>query len=297
MRQRESVSYAEIGSDDELINDSDEDGDYELTPRKKPKKAKPLPKQKIFPFLSLPRELRDMIYGYCLTDPIGAVYIEERTIRYRRAAVRVPKGPQVFINNYSCGAVDYLLPQWPQIETYPMGRPQPEPHAATLTPALLTVCKQILNEALPLLYTQPMFFEDTCALHGFLSGLRRETRGLLLDITVLSDYSYRSLKSNFDIASLTLLAEGGSNLKALRFHDPCYSYRHRDDIPKRAARKFYRRAFRLLDVLQRERGVDEAVRVMRIFGNQYDSSRDYQPDEADEFGKELRRLMLKHLRT
>lgn len=277
-RQREAISYTEIDSDDELINSSSDDEDYGefgIVLWKKPKKTRPLPKHKRFPILSLPRELRDMIYHYCLTDPIGAVYIEERTIRYRRAAVRVCKGPQDFLNNYGyeLSHFENEIPKWPTIETYPCDRPQPEPHSATITPALLSVCKQISAEATPFLYSQSLVFQDTCALHGFLSGLTRETRGLLQRITVLGDYHYRSLKQNFDVASLTLLAEGGTNLKSLMFHDPCYRYRLEKDMGKRAARKFYRRAFRWMDAMVRERGLTEATKVPRLFGSECETDR------------------------
>ncbi|OJD34672.1 glucan synthase protein [Diplodia corticola] len=69
--RRTPVSYADPeNSDDSAFYETDEDGEG-VTARKaqRPKPSRPLPKHKIFPFLSLPRELRDLIYDYALGCP------------------------------------------------------------------------------------------------------------------------------------------------------------------------------------------------------------------------------------
>ncbi|KAF4536061.1 Formylmethionine deformylase-like protein [Lasiodiplodia theobromae] len=305
MRKRAAKSYAEIDSDDELINESDSgsDSEYDTAPRKKPKKAKktkPLPKHLIFPFLRLPRELRDIIYTYALTDPIGGVYVEERTHRYRRGPARIPAGPQNYLANYShwtANSAEQAMPPWPQVEGYGLPDPDAQPHTANLTPALLAVCRQIRDEATPVLYAQPLLFEDAAALHAFLAPLSPATRGELREITILGCRGSwrRSMRAAFDVAALTLLAEGAvENLKVLRFHDEMW---RENDCAKMPARRFYRRAFRWLEAAARARGVDEAVGVVQFIGGCNEvSTRDDHNEWIDAFWVELRKLVVKGLR-
>ncbi|KKY15976.1 hypothetical protein UCDDS831_g07360 [Diplodia seriata] len=230
MRNRTAKSYAEIDSEDELINESDDesDDDYGVAPRKKPKKTKPLPKSQIFPIMRLPRELRDMIYTHALTDPIGAVFITEHTHRYRRCAVRVPEGPQHHLADYGHWTEQkpsQAMAPWPISSTFYSGAAiTPPPHTASLTPALLAVCRRIRDEATPLLYAQPMLFDDAAALHAFLAPLPPSSRAALRDITVLGVRGGwgRSMRAAFDVAALTLLAEGATSLNVLRYHDEAY---------------------------------------------------------------------------
>ncbi|KAL1641360.1 hypothetical protein SLS58_006059 [Diplodia intermedia] len=278
MRNRTAKSYAEIDSEDELINESDDESDdeYGVAPRQKPKKTKPLPKSQIFPIMRLPRELRDMIYTHALTDPIGAVYIKEHTHRYRRCAVRVPEGPQHYLLNYGHWTEQQpsqAMAPWPISTTYYHSAstpppPPPPPHTASLTPALLAVCRRIRDEATPLLYAQPMLFEDTAALHAFLAPLPPPSRAALRDVTVLGVRGGwgRSMRAAFDVAALTLLAEGATALNVLRYHDESYREGWNDSPQLLAARRFYRRAFHWLDAVARERGVDEAVGAVEVIG-------------------------------
>ncbi|OJD36450.1 formylmethionine deformylase-like protein [Diplodia corticola] len=278
MRNRPAKSYAEIDSDDELIDESDpgsdSDSDYDTAPRKKPQKpkTKPLPKHLIFPFMRLPRELRDMIYAHALTDPIGALYIEERFHRYRRKAARVDAGPQSYLANYSHWTEQnpaQAMARWPIAEGYyaPNAK-RPKPHRATLSPSLLAVSRRINAEATSVLYSQPLVFADAGALHAFLAPLPvAPAREALRDVTVLGVRGSweRSMRAAFDVAALTLLAEGATNLNVLRYHDEGFRDEpSADEGPRRAARRFYRRALHWLDVVARERGVDEAVGVVQV---------------------------------
>ncbi|EOD48092.1 hypothetical protein UCRNP2_5158 [Neofusicoccum parvum UCRNP2] len=297
-RQRPWVSYAEIDSDDELINDSDAEAaedvesDYDFAPRRKPRNTRPLPKHKIFPFLSLPRELRDMIYQECLIDPIGALYLEERTIRYRRHAVRVAQGPQDYISNYSRS--NAAMPAWPHPDDHPHDSASPLTlHHASLAPGLLGACQQIRAEAAPLLYGQRFVFEDSCALHGLLAGLAPGTRGLLRDVTVLDTHRWRSMKKFADGASLALLADGAANLASLTYPDSCVGW---GNSAKHAARRFYRRAFRWLEAVSRVKGVVAAVEVVRLGGSDWDMCLEECPGALELFRKELRVLMKKNMR-
>src|SRR5438552_169639 len=51
--------------------------------------SRPRPKRRIFRFLELPAEIRNMIYSHCLTDPRG-VYLLPATKNYRRTVERAP---------------------------------------------------------------------------------------------------------------------------------------------------------------------------------------------------------------
>ncbi|KAB2576306.1 hypothetical protein DBV05_g5084 [Lasiodiplodia theobromae] len=77
--RRTPVSYADPeDTDDSAFYESDEDGEGIVTRKiQKPKADRPLPKRKIFPFLSLPRELRDIIYDYALGCPTAVETTDE----------------------------------------------------------------------------------------------------------------------------------------------------------------------------------------------------------------------------
>lgn len=237
-----------------------------------------------------------MIYQECLIDSIGGVYIEQRILQYRRTAVRVPEGPTSYTANY--GYIDVTgesMPCWPHAHYPPRNDDSDElphqPHQQSMAPALLSLCKQTHAEAAALLYGQPLYFEDTCALHGFLGALTSATRGLLRDVTVLEVHRWRSIRKNFDVAAMTLLAEGGTNLRRLR-HADGGSY---NDTPKRAARRFYRNAFRWLDVVRRKMGVHEAAGLVEMFSAEYAISMQDDPLLDRKFRDELVRLMAKDM--
>ncbi|KAL0262774.1 hypothetical protein SLS55_001747 [Diplodia seriata] len=274
-----------------------------LTPPQKPKKTKPLPKSQIFPIMRLPRELRDMIYTHALTDPIGAVFITEHTHRYRRCAVRVAEGPQHHLADYGHWTEQkpsQAMAPWPISSSFYSGAAiTPPPHTASLTPALLAVCRRIRDEATPLLYAQPMLFDDAAALHAFLAPLPPSSRAALRDITVLGVRGGwgRSMRAAFDVAALTLLAEGATSLNVLRYHDEAYREEWNSEPPLLAARRFYRRAFHWLDVVAKERGVDAAVGAVEVIGcNNECWGRDDPDVPTPGYWEELRRLVVKGLR-
>lgn len=74
-RKRTAVTYCSM--DD--LDMSEAELDFDTVPTKKKKKrnapaiTKRLPRRKIFPFLELPPELRNTIYGYALTDDEGSM--------------------------------------------------------------------------------------------------------------------------------------------------------------------------------------------------------------------------------
>ncbi|GME44344.1 putative glucan synthase protein [Neofusicoccum parvum] len=260
-RARAPVSYGEIDSDDERIYASDEEYDCPSAARKKPR---PLPKRKVFRFLSLPRELRDMIYQECLVDSIGGAYINERFVHYRRTPKRIAAGPESYIGNVGSSCPNGAVPAWPHPHDHRDGGSPFEPHSQSLAPALLLACRQTYAEAAALLYGQPLYFEDGCALHGFLAALSPATRGLLRHVTVLDDHICRSLKSNFDVAAFTLLADGGVNLQCLRLLDTNSTWQ-----TVAGARRFYRRAFRWLEEVRKARGLDEALEMVKIIDREW----------------------------
>lgn len=134
--------------------------------KRKAVSSKPLPKKKIFPFLELPGELRNKIYGYCLQDPAG-IYLFSTTQKFRRTVFRASE---------IAYRGDPPLPRSTDDDTEDENGDKSEPMTPSnvvraLVPALLAVCKKINEEARSILYDHVFHVKDTMALHSFLVDL------------------------------------------------------------------------------------------------------------------------------
>ncbi|WPH05092.1 Hypothetical protein R9X50_00799100 [Acrodontium crateriforme] len=259
--------------------------------RPKPKKSKVTPKApkkiKTFPFLSLPRELRDEIYEYALTDS-SAVFLVSKTKIYRRCVERGPVAP--------CSYRARMLlkrqsrRQYPAESEISVAETTPNP----FRPALLATCKQIHEEAINLLYGQEFVVADTLALHSFIAGIGPENRKRLIDITVNTVGTSRGTHKAMNFASLTALA-ACVNLKVLGFE--CNNGGYRGD-GKSIARQIYRDGHYFFEAYGAANGAkDAAVDILNFPDNHFtrswrQTSRDSKT-EKEAFDKELRRL-LKH---
>ena len=125
------------------------------------------PKKSKLPFLSLPSELRNLIYQYCLIDE-NDLRIEARTKAYRRIAT---------------------------IED-----------TSGLVPEILLANRQINAEASAVLYGQPLTFINTSAQYLFLCQIGPVHRGLLQDITIERWCEGRALKA-LNHPAFTMLAD------------------------------------------------------------------------------------------
>ncbi|KAI4739249.1 hypothetical protein E4T50_10307 [Aureobasidium sp. EXF-12298] len=223
LRKRARVSYLESPESD-IESDADSgynsDSSVEWVSRakqiktKRPRKEKPV---KPFPFLSLPSELRNKIYSLALEDPDGMVLDEGW-----RAHRRVPKRCQWNLDDHldrSYGLTNLA------------GREPDQEGLRSLVPSLLAVNKQIYAEAAAMLYSQPLHFTCTTALHSFLAPLSCQTASLVHSI-ILHRYETwgRGVRKAMNVSALTLLSKC-SNLNSLRIEGFNEYYQLRQRYP------------------------------------------------------------------
>ncbi|KAK3082006.1 hypothetical protein LTS18_008444 [Coniosporium uncinatum] len=312
-RKRTIVSYRETIDEEEDNDDNLEDSpsDFEAPDQKKKnKRVKPLksPPTKAplqgskrnsntFPFLSLPAELRNTIYELALTDPSQLHHLVSTSKKYRRTVRRDAlcsadeRWQNLYGSNRFRASYNHPLSSQP-------GATDDRKTLATLSPALLVANRQIYREAKGFLYAGPIVVEDTTALHAWLAGLGRETRGLLEELTVARRGQSRSHKA-MNHPALTLLAEGATRLKVLRFE--C---RVGDGVTaERVVQQVHRDGLAWLEAVGKEKGRrDAGVEVLRLSeenwaGGPYGRWFGKKPSgeeierEVRKFGRELRRLL------
>ncbi|KAL9090518.1 MAG: hypothetical protein Q9165_005279 [Trypethelium subeluteriae] len=255
-RKRAQISYTELDSDDGEVGLSESsESDVAVLPpsKKKPKTVeRPLPKQPIFPFMNLPRELRDEVYRELLTDSNG-IYLDSSVRHHRQKVVRYNR-PMVH------------QPWWRKIRRY--RRPTSTTYKSwwrvrQLATHFLAVSHVVKAEAEPWLYSDNEFVvEDTTALHSFLASLTPSTRGLLRRITILG-WGWGRTSKVMNLAALSILAEGGVNLHSLRFEcDLRWISEHK--LGQYLAKSLYRSCYLWLEAMARARGVDEALAVLEL---------------------------------
>ncbi|KAF2656287.1 hypothetical protein K491DRAFT_393386 [Lophiostoma macrostomum CBS 122681] len=248
-RKRAEVQYYPSSDDSDAFSDSDFESDIIPVPRKRMRSTKPLPPNKIFPFLSLPPELRNKIYALCLPSPTKLTP-ELSTFERHPSDDNSPSTPDVPRYYFRAKQRSYrrsieLLPTLSEVEAESLshdlyyrrrrarrgtgrGRPAPPPPPSDngsddatatdpRTPVLniLAVCKSIYAEAAPLFYTSHLLFIDTDALFAFASRLSPRTAKLIRHIEVCSWSSSRSRKNRGYAAMAMLAAKGVTELDSL----------------------------------------------------------------------------------
>lgn len=223
LRKRTRISYAEVAEfDDESDADSGYNSDSSVdwdsrSKQTKPKRARKEKPVKVFPFLSLPSELRNKIYSLALKDPDGMVLHEGW-----RAHRRVPKRCQY----YNCEDRERYagignLVYSDQGYRDPVGQA-----SCTLIPSLLAVNKQIYAEAAAILYLQPLHFVNMTALHSFLAPLSNQSGSLIRNITIHNYENWgRGVRKAMNVSAMTLLRTC-SNLETLRIEGFSNYYWH-----------------------------------------------------------------------
>lgn len=196
-RKREAVVYYESSS-----SESEED----LSPTKKSKRSpttstRPLPKHKIFPFTTLPPELRNRIYALCLTDPNG-IDLASKMRAYRRTVSRTIIARDEDGNGkHTTRFMDVPAPDTSELPV--------------LAPHLLRLNKEIHAEAQPILYGGNVFaLEDTMALHAFLATIGSENCASLLEVEIMG-WGFTKAHKAMNHPAFTLLKEA-VNLRRLR---------------------------------------------------------------------------------
>jgi hypothetical protein len=183
-------------------------------PKKTPKKKarhtaiKHQKAEKPFPFMDLPPELRDMIYEMALTDEDG-MSIVAKTKAYRRTVRRAPiYDPEG--DRYIQRATGRGKPK-KQIQDPEEGNQSPP-----LVPNLLAVSKQIHTEAVNILYNQDFMFQDTDALHRFLTIIGPRNQQRLHSIDIKNFCQGRNTRTLNHCAFMSLA--GATNLKTLHLN-------------------------------------------------------------------------------
>jgi len=122
---------------------------------------------------------------------------------YRRTPIRAmdPRDPiesRLWHLNASLRETDSPSP--PPLQSYgPLLKP--------LASKLLRLCRQIHEEAVPILYNNSFIFETTVSMWAFLSNIGRNNRQFLKDITLRTWKNYASLEKDMNVPALTMLAD------------------------------------------------------------------------------------------
>ncbi|EAT82447.1 hypothetical protein HBI56_089130 [Parastagonospora nodorum] len=280
-RKRTQVTYHM----DEL-DVSDTESDLESVPAKKRKAVAPkkLPKSKIFPFLQLPAEIRNMIYGYTLEDPSGINLVA--SFRHRRRTVeRISPGlmSQIAGGYYSRSRSQYYIDRNDTADP------------VELVPSLLAVSKQVYHEGRDVLYNNEFRFADTTVLYHFMLNISPAGAKQLKHLRIMS-FNYSRGMTAYNNACFAVLGQA-TNLKTLHIDQVSGRSGH----SRGAAAKFYRDAFPWLEAVGAAKGkFDAGVELLQIDPDVFDhvywrcrgAQRNISPeDKHAEFMTALRKLL------
>jgi hypothetical protein len=275
-RKRSRISYQEPESSDSenfgnpIVPFDDEEFDpnpkppklARTTPKRQPKKSS------VFPFFNLPRELRDQIYEFTLVGSSGIVLKASKSI-HRRV-------PQRIRYHYS-----------------PYSRVQPE----GLAPNLLRTCRAVYEEALPILYGQPISFLDTRALYNFLS-VAGPTNIALLKHLLIEELPYSKTCKAIARPAFALLGPA-SRLRKLTM-DFYYAWIPESDFNKECAevaKRLFSICFEFLEIRVREDikdGQMEERDAISVFDLEYHPYGN-RPGIREEFRKEILKLIQRNI--
>lgn len=229
-------------------------------------KSRPLPKAKVFPFLELPAEIRNIIYNVCLVDDSG-INVVGTYKNKRRSTERVSAEAMAQLSGTNNGYNNQLLNDQRRAQL-------PEP--VQLVPALLAVNKQIYAEARDILYANEFVFSDTQALYSFLVNIGPAATKYLQELRLLQWGYGRALKA-YNHSCFALLASA-TNIKTFHF-DTNAGWRSSD--PKWTAEQLYRDAFPWLEAIGVAKGkVDAAIDVVQMNEEGFQKRRFNQPAQT-----------------
>lgn len=223
---------------------------------------RPLPKQKIFPFMELPAEIRNQIYHECLVsdqlDEEGrpSFYFHHTRRGHRNTVTRGEWEDVDTTARYYCRYRGYGN----------FGDSKAGSEVAEVKPlaaSLLAACKAIYAETAPLLYHQRFVFRDNMALIAFISESSPQAAGLIRHIKVLHWLKTRARKNLGFLAMSLLAAQGCVNLSSLEVADSIgwfcgtSSWRPRSDfyaVHSQVARRVYSDFYPWLEAMGRASG-------------------------------------------
>lgn len=260
-----------------------------LQRRKSTRAPRPLPKRKIFPFLQLPAEIRNVIYGYALSDP-HCVYLVSTTQKYRRTVVRVNASS---MQQYSYWNRYNRTVQYDSEEESQMG-------LRTLVPSLLAVNQQMYKEGRDILYANDFVAQDPLALHSFIVNIGPRAAGLIKTIALQSWGGRRGMHKAYNHSCFAVLVSA-TNIQEFKINGNLYSR----GGAKWVARQVYRDAFPWLEAVGAAKGrADAAVDMITIAQENFDRHSWYRRnrpetdrgDDMQEFKTELSVLLGAHLK-
>ncbi|KAL8678597.1 MAG: hypothetical protein Q9186_005060 [Xanthomendoza sp. 1 TL-2023] len=276
-RKRKETSYYPSDSEvsDSVAFKSDID-DEDMQPSKKAKvaattvPAKPLVEKKFFPFMSLPPELKNKIYGYALISDLW-IMLRPLIVHSRRIV---------------CLRLSYS-------EIVLQGRSILGSALPSLCPKLLLLNKKTYAETQPILYGANRFlFEEMRVLHTFCGTIGPGNCASLQQLRI-KDWYYQSNRF-INYAGFTTLASA-INITCLKLD--CQFIM--EGNPRRArgvARQFYRDSHLWLEAVGKAKGrLDAAVELISLDLDPVEYDIDLTEGTLDEtiaaFKKELRVLL------
>jgi hypothetical protein len=258
-RKRTAVTYCSM--DD--LDMSDAESDYDKVPAKKKRNApvitKRLPRRKIFPFLQLPAEIRNIIYCYALTDDGGSKYhyYLHMTNQHHPNHLTTVRFNAVF--KHKRRTVARVLTRDTALNLVV--------NLPVLVPALLALNKQTNSEARSILYSNDFIFSDTSALYNFLINLGPSGAKQLKHLC-LKKWGYSPVMKAYNHSCFSALV-WATNLQSLRLQHDSGWYRK----PTAAADQFYRDAFPWLEAVGAAQGkVDAGVDLLHIEADLFKTS-------------------------
>ncbi|KAH6876018.1 hypothetical protein BKA58DRAFT_380869 [Alternaria rosae] len=256
-RKRTQITYHL----DELdVSDSESDFD---TPQAKKRavatSSRPLPKRKIFPFLNLPAEIRNIIYEYTLTDSSGINLVG--VFKHKRRNVeRISAKLQAELSQES---------GWSDSQRMNNGVRKTQEEPAPLVTSLLAVNKQIHQEGVDILYGKNEFiFTDSFALYNFMINLGPNRAKSLRTLRILGWLHGRAMKAyNHSCFSALVWA---TNITAFHIDSQIGWYR----ASKYGADQLYRDAFPWMEAVGMAKGkVDAIVDIIKFNEDHFDEHR------------------------
>ncbi|KAL1610323.1 hypothetical protein SLS60_001989 [Paraconiothyrium brasiliense] len=274
--------------------------------------------------MSLPAELRNKIYEECLPSPTRlpenydgnkeAIWLCFKQRRYRRTVDYVPSLDQCEIASMQYG--DYSASRRAPTQRGHVVHhannnddnadsdvEEPEVDHRILGVNILSVSKQIYEEAAPMMYAQTLVFTDVNALVAFAATLSPRTAKLLRSIEIRSWQQTRSRRSQGYNAMAMLAAKGVTDLTSLFIncrmgYFRSYSWRNNKRetaVPKRIARKVYRDCHLWLEIMGSVHGdLYKGIEVLKLSGEMFGSETswdDVKEEDKTVYKKELRRLL------
>jgi len=201
--------------------------------------------------MDLPAEIRNMIYGYTLSDPDGINLAG--TFKHRRRTVQ-----RISAKCQSENSRGRIYPNLYLTEEHCNAYNDPVP----LTPALLAVSRQIHHEGIDVLYGNDFIFTDSFALYSFMLNLGPDGAKNLKNVHILGWHDGRAMKA-YNHSCFATLA-WATNLTALHIDAPMGSYR----APKDGAHQLYRDAFPWLEAVGAAKGKpDAALNLLQLGEN------------------------------